>query len=142
MCNCFFVLDWINSKQLQFSKGAKYTHFSFKLKIQIFALQAPWFYKGKYHLALYYHHNRSQCRDPVDSKSTNLNIKHFQHGGQRVFKHFGIQKLLCQHIYGRSTTFATTVTIWYSLTMQESCFFSHIFSHSSSHSHLHTHPKF
>lgn len=44
-----------------------------------------------------------------------LNTKHFQPGGLRVFKHFGIRKLLCQHIYGRSTIIASmqcSVTMW------------------------------
>ena len=45
VCTCLsYYTDRINFKQLQFAKGAKYTHFSFK--IQIFALQAAWFYKG------------------------------------------------------------------------------------------------
>lgn len=82
----------------------------------------------------------SQCRNPVDSKSTKLNTKHFQPGGLRGFKHSGIQKLLCQHIYGRSTV-ATSMQC--SVTLQECFMFWIIFSLSISSSHLlcftHTH---
>lgn len=80
----FLFLIGLNNLQ-----GAKYTHF-FKLKMN-FALQAPWFYKGIIitHIILFPFCYWSWCKNPVDSKSTNL-TKHFQTGGLRVFIYNGI----------------------------------------------------
>lgn len=132
----FLISDWINLKQLQLAKVPN-THISVRFCL-FFQTQDSDFCLTKHHgsireISYCIILSSSQCRNPVDSKSTKLNTKHFQPGGLRGFKHSGIQKLLCQHIYGRSTV---ATSMQRSVTLQECFMFWIIFSLSISSSHL------